>query len=554
MIDFVKKNFPILIIILILGSYLGIKALSPDSWDGWAFPSSQVLMSNQFWIQDGFFEHYFLMLAKPSPYSKLVKYLDFPEFRNRPVDTLSGELPRLRLYYTHYPPLYMMPYAILMKIGLDVRALLRIFSLLISLSGLIIFYWFVKSFSDKLTATIASIYYGFSVMFLNFADSIQTPPWTMLFMFLIMTLRVLAQRNCNNQKIYSRYNLIIWLAYFILSLLSYDATFFIFAYLVLFDILIQKKYQWQRWLFFSSAPILGFGLQIVQNVWYLGWHDMVNDLFRAYKERQIGTIKNFILGVITPFVSMTGIKTLYFFKKTLVTLGSAFVIVGILWKSRSKLNLNHNFFRIIFVLAGAAIFQPFLINITGWWPYQGVLTASFWGLLIGASSLSVIRIVKQKKYLITREKIMFFILGIITLALWTYQLSNTWNYVKDWPNNKPDQKIIEFSKTIKKFYPGEEKIAFRIYPKNPLWKSQFPTFNFEYYLGMLKIDLANKKDLLADFWWLRNISEYPFYSFIITESKNDSENIRQELINKNIKNISSIMNVQGQYVFIVDPK
>ncbi|MFH1990303.1 MAG: hypothetical protein ABIJ19_00380, partial [Patescibacteria group bacterium] len=96
MIDFVKKYLPILIIILILGSYLGIKAFNPDGWDGWAFPSSQVLMSNQFWVKDGFFKHYLLMLANPSPYSKLIQYFDSSEFRNRPIDTLNGELARNR--------------------------------------------------------------------------------------------------------------------------------------------------------------------------------------------------------------------------------------------------------------------------------------------------------------------------------------------------------------------------------------------------------------------------------------------------------------------------
>ena len=93
-------------------------------------------------------------------------------------------------------------------------------------------------------------------------------------------------------------------------------------------------------------------------------------------------------------------------------------------------------------------------------------------------------------------------------------------------------------------------------PQNPysIWNSQFPTFNFEYYLGVPKIDFANPRDLLVDFWWLRNVSEYPFYSFIIAENKNDIEKIHRELINKNIRNISPVTEIQGQYLFTVDPK
>ena len=552
MVDFVKKYFPILIIILILASYLGIKALDENGWDGWGFGSAQTLMSSQYWAKDGFAKNYFLFI--PSPYSKLIKYLDEPEFRNRTIDDFGGALKRNRIYYTHYPPLYLVPYALMTKVGFESRAAFRIFSLLISLAALFLFYLFIKSISTRAIAIIASIYYGFSVTFLNYADSASIQPWTVLFTFLILYLSILAWRNFNDLKKYKKYNWVIWFAYLMLSLSSYDATFYIFAFLVLFDIFVLKKFLWRRWIFFAAAPVLGFALQIIQNTWYLGWQGMINDFYLYYTERAIGSVKNFMLGLIAPFITMTGIKTFYFFKKTFVALGSAVLIVGLLWKLRTKSNADSDFFKIIGVLAVAAIAQPFFLNVTGWWPYQGVLTAAFWGLLIGASSMLALEIFKQKKLPGQKEKFLFGLLVLTVAALWMYQFSNTWRYVKDWPNNKPSQKMIEFSKEIKKFYPEKEKMAFRIMPKNPIWKSQFPTFGFEYYLDMPKIDFANTKDLLVDFWWLRNISEYPFYSFIIAENKSDVEKIRQELTTKNLKNISPIVDIQGQYLFTVGPK
>jgi len=553
MLSFLKTNLPILIIILIPLSYLGIKALNPDGWDGWGFGSAQTLMSSQYWAKDGFAKNYFLFI--PSSYSKLIHYLDEPEFRNRPIDTFNGELARdRRLYYTHYPPLYLVPYALLAKIGIESRAIFRTSSLLISLLALFFFYTFIKSISNKTIAIIASVYYGYSVTFLNYADSISIQPWTILFTFLILYLSVLAWRSFDNPKKYQRYNLLIWSSYFALSLSSYDATFFVFAFLILFDIAVAKKFFWKKWLFLSSAPVLGFTLQIIQNVWYLGWYDTWRDIYVSYTGRAIGSAKNFFLGLITPLVSMTGIKTFYFFKKTIIALGSAALIIGILWKLRMKLNLNPNFFRIIFVLAIAAVAQPFFINVTGLWPYQGVLTALFWGLLIGTSSLFIINKFRQKVFLERKEKRLFFILAIIIMGLWAYQFSNTWAYIKDWPNNAPSQQVIEFSKTIKTFFPDKEKMAFRILPKNPIWKSQFPTFNFEYYLGMPKVDFANTKDLLTEFWWFRNVSEYPFYSFIISENKSDVEKIRRELMAKNLKNISPIMAIESQYLFTIGPK
>jgi len=122
------------------------------------------------------------------------------------------------------------------------------------------------------------------------------------------------------------------------------------------------------------------------------------------------------------------------------------------------------------------------------------------------------------------------------------------------PNNEVPKEVLRFSEKIKTIYPNEERVAFRILPQNPVWKSQFPVFNFEYYLDMLKIEFVNVKDLLADFFWLRDISSYPFYSFVISENKSDTEIIRQELITKNLKNISPIVNIQGQYLFTVGPK
>ncbi len=553
MFGFLKTNLPILIIILILFSYLGIKALDENGWDGWGFGSAQTLMSSQYWAKDGFIKNYILFI--PQPYSKLIHYFDEPEFRNRLIETSNGELARdRRLYYTHYPPLFLVPFAILAKIGITGRSVFRILALIISLCGLGFFYWFIKLISNKTIAVIATLYYGFSVTFLNYADSSANQPFTIFFTFLILLLSIQARQSFNIPEKYKKYNLYIWFAYLALSLSSYDATFYVFAYLILFDIFVLKKFLWKKWLIFASAPVLGFTLQIIQNTWYLGWQNMVNDFYRYYTERAIGNAKNFIIGITAPFISMTGIKTFYFFKKTVVAFGSAGLSIWILWILRKKIDLNPIFFRTLIILAFAAIAQPFFLNVTGWWPYQGVLTAAFWGLLIGTSSALILEIFKQKKLLELKEKFLFGLLILTAAALWTYQFSNTWHYVKDWPNNKPDQKVIEFSKKIQSIQPGKEKLVFRIYPKNPIWKSQFPTFNFEYYLGMPKVDFANIQDLLVDFWWFRDVSEYPFYSFIITEDKTEIENLHRE-IKKTIKNgVSEIKNNQGQYFFIVGPK
>ena len=563
MVIFLKNNLAIIIIILILGSYLGIKALDENGWDGWGFGSAQTLMSSQYWAKDGFIKNYLLFI--PRPYSKLIHYFDEPEFRNRPIETLNGELARGLLYYTHYPPLYLVPYALLTKIGFESRAAFRIFSLLVSLTALFLFYLFIKSIStplevasprssglapsararlltgsSKTVAVIASIYYGFSVTFLNYADSVSIQPWTILFTFLILYLSVSKKRN----------NLAIWISYFALSLSSYDATFFVFAWLVLYDLIILKKFLWKKWLFWACAPLLGFVLQILQNAWYLGWIDTWHDIYASYTGRAIGSLKGFILGLITPFVSMASFQTVFIFKKTVVVVTSAAIIFGILWKLRKKVGVDSNYFRTVIILAIAAASQPFFINVTGLWPYQGVLTAPFWGLLIGVSSIFMANTVKQKSWEILKTPF-FIILTAVTILFCSTQLYNTFVYAKDWPNNRPNQKVVDFSKVIKNIEPHSERLAFRIIPKKPIWKSQFPTFNMEYYMGMPMIDFANTEDLMVDFYWFQNRSEYPFYSFIISENKTDVEKVKQELLVKKVKNISPITEIQGQYLFTI---
>lgn len=559
--SFIGKNLFIFIIIFILFLYLGVKALNPDGWDGWGFGSAQTLMSSKYWAKDGFAKNYFLFIG--SPYSKLIHYLDFKEFRTREIEDINGALVRNRIYYTHYPPLYAFPYAILAKIGIKSRAIFRIFSLLISLLALFLFYLFIKSISTKALSVIASIYYGFSVTFLNYSDAISVHPWTILFTFLILNLSILAWQNYDDKERYKKYNLAIWISYLVLSLSSYDATFFVFAYLVFFDILIAKRLLWRRWLLFASAPIFGFMLQIFQNTWYLGTAEMWQDIYKSYSGRSLGTLKGFLLGLVTPLVSMTSIKTFYFFKKTATALIIASSIFAILkyfynsnYGSKLKFNFSSYFFKIIIVLACAAIVQPFFINVTGHWPYQGVLAAPFWGLLIGASSISLFEIFKKQIFSIfnKKEKWLIFILFILIAGIWLIRFYDTYNYVKDWPNNKVPKEVIEFSNKIKTIYPGEERMAFRILPQNSIWKSQFPVFNFEYYLGIPKIDFANTKDLLADFWWFRNISEYPFYSFIISENKSDALRMRKELVDKNINGVSPILKTNGQYLFTVSPE
>lgn len=566
MTESIKNNLPILIIILILAIYLGTKASDEHNWDGWGFGSAQTLMSSQWWAQDSPFKNYFLFT--PYSYSKLARYLNEPEWFTRPKDKAGGALIRQKVHYTHYPAGYLIPYALLAKSGFESPFPSRLLSLVISLTALFLFYWFIKlianktsnntfpigkilsNFSIKTTALLATIYYGFSFTFLNFAYSTSTQPLTIFFMFLTLLLSVKAVQGYENSATY-KYNLGIWLSFFALSLSSFDATFFMFAWLVGLDAIILKRIFWKKWLIFASAPISAFTLQILQNAWYLGWQDALKDIYHSYLTRVLGSPKNFLIGLVTPFVSMTGIKSFWIFKKTILTLVIALIAIGSLWKLKEELARPY-FFRFLFVLALAVIAQPFFINVTGLWPYQGVLAAPFWGFVVGVGSIFLLQYSAVLKY--SKKKMVFTILAFAIAGLWFAQLYNTWLSLKDWPY-KPKVEVIRFSEEIKKLHPGQEKFAFRILPQNPIWKSQFTTFNMEYYMGMLTFDFTNPKDLLTDFYWLRNRSEYPFYSFVIAENENQVKDIKREIQGGiNPSKVSDIQKLEALYLFTVSPK
>ena len=130
----ITKHLAIIILIFIIGAYLVIKAIPENSWDGWRVGSAQTLLSAKHWVNDGFFNNYFLFL--PQGYSKVVRYFDDLELRQHARGIATGGFIGKRLYYTHYPAGYLIPTALLMKLGAENRFWFRLLQILFSLIGL----------------------------------------------------------------------------------------------------------------------------------------------------------------------------------------------------------------------------------------------------------------------------------------------------------------------------------------------------------------------------------------------------------------------------------
>ncbi len=532
-----KKHLPILILILVLGLYLGVKALDEKSWDGWHCCSAQTLLSDKHWVNDGFIKSYFLFL--PQGYSKIVRYFDDPELRHHAQGIATGGLIGKRLYYTHYPSGYLLPTAVLMKLGFQSRFWFRFLEILFSLSGFLLLYLiFNRISSDKTIAFLGVLFYSISTLFLNYADSLANQPLDELLRLGIIFLSIFALKKPT--KNYFKY--FIWAAYFALSISSYDSTFFVFAWLVGVDLIILRKIEWKKWLFWALAPILAFGLQILQNTWYLGWHDMLLDFFGAFKSVVVGSRKTFFIShfqrLTDPFDWFFGVKWY---------LGILISLLGIAAVKFIKKYLPDEMPILRFLYLGFAATLFHFLFFPSLFFYQAKIISVFGGFLIGSLTVLSAKAIFQKIRL--KIKIAFIIIFIATTGLWLIQIKKTYAYIKNWPNNIWSAESISFDKKIKNLT-SDDKVVFQMLGIDREVSSldRYPNVpsEDEYYIGSPVLGFTNTNDLVRDFNYLKNRSKFPFSAIIIADQNKTIQKIQQKLKTKN-----PIIKTDNRFILII---
>ncbi len=531
----ITKHSVIIILIFIIGAYLVIKAVPENSWDGWGFGSAQTLLSARQWAKEGILKNYFLSI--PQGYSKTVRYFDDQELRQHANGLATGGLIGKRLYYTHYPSGYVLPIALLMKLGVEQRFWFRFLEIFFSLVSLVILYWIFFMISNRFIAFLGVLYYGISILFLNYADSIVNQPLDELLRFAIILLSIIVLKN---QKEY--FNFLIWILYFILAFSSYDSTFFIFAWLVGLDLIVLRKIEWRKWLFWATAPTLAFALQILQNTLYLGWNDMLLDFFGAFKTEIVGSRKNFLISHLNrltdPFdwffgvkwylgilISILGIATAKFIKKySEDTLDIKFLYLG--------------FFALLFNF----LFFPSLFF------FPARIVSVFGGLLIGILTVLTVKML-IKKNIKLNFKILFLIILTLTLNLCLIQMKRTYVYLKEWPNNIWLQEKIDFDKKIKNLTAGD-KVIFQMLGTNRevAGSDRYPmaVSEDEYYIGSPILGFTNTNDLIRDFNYLKKRSEFPFNTIITVDQKPTIEKIKTKLKLK-----EPISKIDNKFILII---
>lgn len=265
------------IFLLSLTLFLSIRASDEFRWSDWGFGDAQTMLSLRQWEEGGWFSNYFLFA--PQGYAKVTRLFDEPQLRHHAHGTCPGSSPRVgpRLLYTHYPAGYLIPYAVLFRLGLDDIFYVRLLSVFFSIGALVLMYIVFSKITSHGIAFVAVFFYGLTPTFLGYSDTLANQPLDDLLRFAFMLAVVLSTRaeSSRQRKIWM---VSAWLIEFFLSLSSFDSVFFLYVWVIGWDLIDRQGFRWKNYLIYGLAPLSAHSLQFLQNVWYLGFDDAVIDI------------------------------------------------------------------------------------------------------------------------------------------------------------------------------------------------------------------------------------------------------------------------------------
>jgi len=516
-----RTHLPFVILLAVLSVYLGLKTFPDNGWSGWKEGSAQTMLTLEHWGREGIVEHRALFI--PIGYSKTVSHIDDPPLRQHARGIVTGDLLDNRLYYTHYPPGYLMPFAALKMAGADGRYAFRLLALSISICALVIMYAFFLKISTPAIAFFGVLYYAGSTMFLDFADSLANQPIDDLLRFSVLFLSISALRA--EERLKTRYTAVICALYFVLALSTYDSVMFVFIWLVgldyagwLADRGKQKKpVPIKKWALYAVTPVAAFAVQQVQNVWYLGLEDLVLDLkgvflYRVASGGSTGGAWRHATEVFTALNLATGLPG------AVSVPAIAVVVLSLVYLRK------HVFYRwpelsffFILLVAGAAYSMVF--SRTSDLDYQGRQLSPALALLLGSGTVLLLRAAVSFRSLFNRKGGLarggLLVMLLISLgALYYGQAKRTVEYVKDWPNHAVDPVSLAAYRGLAAMSSNDAVIFSVDTATEKRYPQAAPTF--EYYAEKMVLSFKNPGDMMRDLSYLKRVSKEPFDAIIFT--------------------------------------
>src|SRR3989339_571146 len=133
-----NREFIILVFCLLVS--LVTVASNRYHWSRWDFGDAQTMLTLRHWHEGGWLQNYLLFI--PQGYAKVIRILDEPALRPHAHGISPNSSPNVgpRLWYTHFPSGYLVPYAFLYELGLKSIFFMRAFSIFLSLAALVFMY------------------------------------------------------------------------------------------------------------------------------------------------------------------------------------------------------------------------------------------------------------------------------------------------------------------------------------------------------------------------------------------------------------------------------
>ena len=170
--------------------------------------------------------------------------------------------------YTHYPPIPEILNGVIRIISKsDSLRIYRIISLFYSLLNLIFWYLFLKKITkNSFIAFLGSIFYFTNPYFIFGADSIREQSLADFFRSLVLFsfIKIFDVPKEKQKKFW----IILWFIIFLESLITFDYIIYISLFILLFKYLFKKELSFKIIFLLFLAPVFGFTLHFLQNVWY----------------------------------------------------------------------------------------------------------------------------------------------------------------------------------------------------------------------------------------------------------------------------------------------
>lgn len=272
------------VLLLALMVQLGARANSEYRWSAWAFGDAQTMLSNRQWTEGGWLRN--RLLFNPQGYAAAIEVVDEPALRHHAHGTYTRGAHGIgpRRLYTHYPPGYLLPFAALHELGFEGMAAARLLAVAMSVAALGVFYLAFACAASPAAAFGAVALIALASPFQRYADSLANHAVDDLLRALFVYAVILSTRAVDEAR-RRRAGLAAWGVALAMALCSVDSTFFLWAFVVAWHAVASRAPWAPRLrhlagvgLRYGLAPVIGHGLLLLQNAWYLGVAGALQDL------------------------------------------------------------------------------------------------------------------------------------------------------------------------------------------------------------------------------------------------------------------------------------